>query len=539
MLQTSAGSAKGHQIRWSNDEFDAIARELVKRYPMRNFFANGLKVTNAQEVEDAADAVIRQERQHSISEMFQVEVFLKDAFERIAHNPSSHRQGISFMSTPLKSPIKWSPEEWELVALEMHRMLPNAFADNLQFINMKQIHQSVEVLPPHRRRAFAAKEQYTKGILAAWQMIPEGQRNPAKAETQVVDFASGPIVEPAPRSSDSQSAMASAMHEAFQRPQEKKKQKTKVFWTSTEFMQLAREMYRQNPFGNFLKTHVIDLDAVRGAQRALLENGTFPPHRRRDINSVINVRDSLLDAFKRLSLELEEEAQKMQAEVSEAMDEAEASLPNTPEIDPTPEVEPQPQVREPQQVAPAQGQLFVAKLASATAPLVNFLVKELVAAMLPDLVSAMSPAIAQAIQDGIANHVRQIAPPVQAKEDPKPPVAQISDEPEINTQPKPDAVQPILQPVKKPKIVVMGPIPRQQNDLIETFPEYRFAFIEHNHGIKENGPTCELFIVNTSSMSRMNKTAVKKYVPEPVLKYAHGGNTGIKRVIWAHKASKQ
>jgi hypothetical protein len=350
-------------------------------------------------------------------------------------------------------------------------------------------------------------------------------------------------MEPPPRKTDDNSAMATAMHDAFKTgPVEVKQRKTKVYWTSEEWLAVAREMRRQNPHLNFFasKFSIVDLGAVRAAQRAVL-----PLERRKIMAAQRGVQAPLVAAFKALRAELEGELEGDAEEVQEPAVAVTTDRPALQIVQPERVQEAPTPVAEIKTKAPSdiEENSFNAAVLNAAAPLVNLMVDEVVKRLLPQLSGMLIPELTKSIstmlQSSLAGITVASVPPSGMVEVTTPVVGQAV--PQVSIRPSAKemaAMFPTPEPKpKKPMIALLGPMGKQVNDIEQTFPQYRFVFIENGHGIKEAAADCELFIVYTSHFNSANKVAVKKYVPKTKMRQIAGSLSSVKHQIHAWQAN--
>lgn len=522
---------KFSQITWDLNDWDLITAELRRRYPERNFKSYVTKPFTINEFEEAMEAVIPQGRQKSFDTFDDIRRDLFNAFKR-SSPISAKLASVPSKAVPSKAvpyPTRWNHDEWDTVILELNRLKPQAFEERLAKLTLHDIHSSVAALPVDRRRTFKALQLFREHALKSWDEMPNEIKHPKR---NVAEFTSGIIVEPVSKPSDKESAMATALHKAFQEP-EKKVKKTKVFWRSSEWLDIAREMHRQNPHGGFFESTFakIDLPAVRAAQRNVL-----PLERRKLLTGSAYLQAPLVEAFATLKREVE--AEQVQAKLNPPaqtpfdIEDEETKLPEGFHAIPVLNSPPQSQMAE-------KGD-FNTRLAQAATPLINLFVGELAKALAPELAKAFAPMV-QTFMDGLKTAVTPTivhqtiqtqAAPVQA------PSALF-----LATPPNKEAVAAMFpapaEKPKKPKIAVLGPFGKDRDMLERAFPDYRLVFIEHSHGIKEAGRDAVLFVCSYFAMTENNKGLIKSSIDKEKTRYVDGGANTIKRQIQMWIASQK
>lgn len=520
---------KFSSTNWQASEWDAIAAELNKRYPLKQFNLFSYDGFTLDEFEEAMETVILQGRHKSFNSFSDVRRPLFEAFQRL-YKPSASVKSIKVVEGTVHADgkIVWSPEEWEVVTLEFHRQYPNVFNERCVNIRLNQIRGAVEILPVHRRRYFSQIEIFRRMVLLTWDALPDDIKKAWKLERSVVEFPSGPIVEPPSKKSDETSSMAMAMHGAFKQPTENKQKKRKVYWKPEEWIAVAREMHRQNPHANFIESHffTIDLPAIRAAQREVL-----PLERRKLLAGSADLREPLVEAFKILKLEiLTEKFSDSQIPVS-----VPPAMP-VPAPDKVIESIPLPTAMLPAVSEPASVN-FMARFAEAAKPLISLVAEGLASELMRLMMPEFTKLVASVANQPAKPSEQPVAPPTHE------PMAQpnhVFSMPSAPVEAAPVVRQPIIKPPevpRKPKIVVLGPLGKQKEEIERAFPDYRFAFIEHGHGVKEAGESCVLFIAVVTHTNSSMKQSIKSHVPSEKVRYVNGGTSAVKRQISAWIAS--
>jgi len=525
------------RITWTTEDWNSIARELRRRNPATSFKHLDYQGFRLEDFEDAMETVMPQERQKSFDSFEDLRRDLYNAYQRVM--AAERRTPVTMVKRADNSIfVKWIPEEWETVVLEYHRLFPLAFSARLENCRIPYIRQAVEILPFERRRVFHQIPLFREQALRTWDSIPDDQKNPPR---NVIDFKTGPIVEPPEKKSDDSSAIATAMHQAFRTPMKpKEERKTKVFWKAHEWLLIAEAMHKQNPHANFFESNftLIDLPAVREAQRVAL-----PLERRKKLSGTAGLREPLIEGFKALKAKMEREELEPE-ETKESPEEIQLDLKGDdievpegfhaiPILNARPqEVHEAPISADKRRQAPQSD--FTARLAVAATPLINLFVGELAKALAPELAKAFAPMVETVIQ-GIKTAVTPVIVN-QTINHPTAPV-QTAIEPEKAVEQALAAVIPTAP--KKPKIAVLGPFGKQKEELERFFPEFRFTFIEHGHGIKEAAASCVLFVASNLHINASSKQLIKSHVNRDILRYVEGGLSNIKRQIQIWKDAQK
>lgn len=307
------GAKRGAEIMvtdmWTADEFSLIAKELKERFPKKGYgnFYN-LSFTPDQ-VEEAAETVLPQHRHKSVMDYLDIRRPMFDAFTKLA-NPGVKTPSLSVVPGHFDAEgrIKWSIQEWEAVILELHEICPDAFAKGLKTIGVEQVRKAMEVLEIPRRCQFKQVVGFKEQALRIWQDLPEEIKDPSKQDRPIVDFASGPVMAPPLTSKTSQHPMAAALQKAFTEPPKQKIQvitekprKKRVSWDDGQWLQIAREMHRQDPFGNLLTSSFsrIDLAAIKAAQSKI-----FSWENHKALKNSESLHAPLIAAFAALKVEI-------------------------------------------------------------------------------------------------------------------------------------------------------------------------------------------------------------------------------------------
>lgn len=524
---------------WTLEDWNLIARELRRRNPTTSFKHIDYQGFTLEDFEDAMETVMPQERQKSFASFEDLRYDLYNAYQRIIREERKtpiQKKGISRADYG-SVVIKWTPEEWEKVVLEYHRLFPLGFSQRLEQCRIPYIRQAVEILPFERRRTFQQIPLFRDQALRTWDSLTPEQKNPPR---NVVYFKSGPIVEPLDKRSDDSSAIATAMHTAFRKPQKpKEERKTKVFWTVHEWLLVAETLHKQNPHANFFESNfaVVDLPALREAQRVAL-----PLERRKGLRNSGGLREPLIEAFKRLKADMERAAREPKETIKSEdlpldLESGQVELPEgfhaIPILNARPQEIHQAPISADKRHQEPQND-FTARLALAATPLINLFVGELAKALAPELAKAFAPMVETVIQ-GIKTAVTPVIVNQTITQPSAPVQAPIAPEKAIE-----QAIAAVMPTVpKKPKIAVLGPFGKQKEELEKSFPEFRFTFIEHGHGIKEAAASCVLFVASNLHTNASSKQSIKSHVNKDILRYVDGGLSNIKRQIQIWKDAQK
>lgn len=550
----SSGNTQVSRVIWSNEEWQTVAAELVKKVP--NWRAHAFTM---EEFEEAMEAVLGQGRQRTYLDFEEVQPQLFAAFDRLPQSTTRHAEPVKTTKTvrektdSVSHPIRWTPDQWEQVVLELHRLYPDVFAEQLVKIGNKHADTAQKVLPKHLHRHFVQVVGFRASALKIWNDLPAEIRNPQLQIRPIVDFPSGPIMAPIAKKSDDSNAVASAMQKAFHAPEEtEQKRKKHVQWSAREWLDIAREMHRQNPHANWFSNNffVLDLPAIRAAQREAI---VF--ERRRTLPHSGGLRVPLVEAFKALHVEMALNIDKeLKAEIkAEQVQEAPQLV-----AEPAKEVtEVAPTAAPVAAITPVAAHLeandFMAGLLNAALPLAQFFVGELAKQMAPALVQAMMPEFKKAfdpmmqsalesIKTAAAASVLHRLPGTTHQEVVTPVAAYIAPEPATAPLVAKQSTSAYFAPpekVKKPSLAVIGPMGAQKAMIENSFPEFRFIFIEHGHGIKEAAANSELLICAMKFPPDSIKSAIKTHVDKDKVRYINNGSvSSIKRQINVWKADK-
>lgn len=537
------------RVDWDSAEWSLVAEELKRLHPSKFNLSYYRFSYSTIDIEDAAEAVLPQHRHRAIDSFDAIKRPLFEAFQRML--PTTKPQ-LSVVPESFRSDghIVWKPEEWEGIAAELLNLNPAIFENSGIYIGMKIVNEAQLILGVNRRRNFKQLVGFRAQILKTWEQMQAAKRD--TTEPVIVDFPSGPIMEPTKKKADDSNALATAMHDAFKAvPEDEKKRKQRVDWTATEWLDIAREMRRQNPHVNFFasKFFIIDLPAIRDAQREVLDLT-----RRRTLMGTKGLQEPLVKAFAALLDEVNRE----NSEVQEEEQVAEITVEKVAE-EPVAAVE---QVAVTSFLTPAIAaeNTFNGAILNAAAPLISLLVSELTARLAPTIAQLMLPELLKAI-NAAPNPVIDVYSHFQASVKPEP-VKTILAVPShavaapfassAPVQPAPEAPQKRMTAAeiaafngvtstkqKKQKIVLLGPMGTQKTDIMQSYPNYDFVFIEHGHGIKEAAIGCELFIIYTSHFSAANKASVNKYVPNEKIRQVKGSLSSVKNQIQVWEISNR
>ena len=530
---------EGQKYVWNNHDWDRVAVEIQRTHP--DWKTVDFSMSH---FDDAMESVIPQEHQRMFNTIEEVKPELFAALERVSKGQDGGKVARTLKNKPrvtetVTGAIRWTPYEWQDIVLEIHRIRPMHFAQRCVNLTLHDIRAAQSILPKHRHREPNQLEIYRKQLLKTWDALPADVKDVRQQDRKIVDFPSGPVMEPPKQRSDDASAIATAMHKGFQaqvppvEPIKATKQK-RNHYTSTDWLNIAREMHRQNPHAPYFTSafQTVDLPALRAAQREII-----PKERRRNITSNFGLATPLVAAFAALKLEID--ATKTEPEVAQV----ERTV-----IQPIPVVELPPVValvsRPAAQVAPTD---FLERLTQAAKSLIGVLVdefrnsiaQEVAKILLPQITASISPMMESAVKD-----VKEaIAEQFNTWHD-KPTIPSNNEELCTTTQEEKKTVQVVkpaksVEKPKKPKIAIVGPSGSQKDQIIRAFPEFDFVFIDNGHGIKEAGASCALFVAVSAYMNRANRDNMRSYVPSEKVRNVDGGISSIKRTINIWKATQK
>lgn len=516
--------------QWGEHDWDLIAAELKRRFPMRNFSWYDYSGYSLEDFEDAMEGVIPQGRHKSFGHFDDVRHDLFNAFRRVNSGqvvstvdvePETSKEDQS----DKRRSIRWSSEQWELVVLNLHKLRPTAFADNLATIGNKDANAAQQALDPKYHRKFVQVVGFRITAMKVFQTLSEQKRLPAPPPAQV-QFTTGIVSAPIPAKRHERSALATAMHEAFERPVLQPKRKKHVHWNDEDWLKIAAEMLHQNPHGDFFNSgfHAVELAAIRSAQRVV-----FPLEHRRNISASSGLREPLVKAFKTLKANLEAAenvAVQQQEEVKVQFQDAPTEVKEVAQT----KVE-EVAVQAISNVMQGHFNDFATKFAVSLAPVISLVSCEIAKALVPELTKALKPMFDEAIKSAKQSLV-QPAPASFTEQAAVLPITM----PAKQLTSVPTQIVPAKP--KKPKIAVLGPYGQQRNDLEQAFPDYDFVYIENGHGIKEAGINCELFVAAVPYMNASNKKEMKAIPPEKLKVVATSGISSFKHQIKVWLAQK-
>lgn len=540
-------------ITWNDDELELIATELKRQNPSRLTDSYFRFEFTTMEVEDAAEAILPQERHRAVESFDDIRRSLFNAFERLkmGHKvvPSNHK----FKEHP-SGHIFWEPSEWEDVIAEMLRIKPDLPESEFQGLSMAVVNAANLVLPIPRRRHFKQLVAFRPQCHKMHQQIQAHKKD--LPPPIVVEFKSGPIMEPEATKKDHQSVLATAMHKAFQAaPEEEKKKRQYISWSNQEWREVATEMCRQNPHADFFRNSfsVIDLAALRDAQREVL-----PLERRRPLKNTTGLQPQLVAAFKALSDERshaqvyeEPVAQPAMANIETVYDKFTPGF----EVKPTehlqtvqeqhvtvtveqiPAVQPAPAI--------AVSGDFLTRLSTAAMPMMGVIVAELAKQLAPEVAKIMAPELAKLVSADVIAAMFERTQPLTNLPNPGTAIyggasqAAVKVEEARPTRSQLAALMEVPAPkVKKPKIALLGPMGSQKHELELAYPDLEIIFIEQGHGIKEACRNSEFFIASNKHAPAGIRNQIKKFSKSDCMRYVEGSISSFKHQIDIWKASK-
>lgn len=579
---------------WTEDEWDLIGKEFMRLHPHWQTTKFML-----EDVEDVMESVIPQGKHRSFETLDDLLPQLFNSFHRLQKIGYKPEKIITKEVANLAQRIRWTPKEWEEVVLQFNLDHPGAFEQRLAKITLRDVKEASDILPLARQRNFHHIGEFREQALKCWDEISPEVRFKDGQTRAVKEFSSGLIIEPTPLKSDANSALATAMHKAFQAPEKPEpvaeldngKRKKSVHWDDSEWLKVCQEMRRQNPHANYLTSSFskIELAAIKAAQRVAL-----PFERHKALKQPGGLQGPLCKTFRIIKAMLEEEKAKdafQDVGLTEAVQKAIEAKNVVKEPAPAPVVvaekvptlapEPAPvaevvqavvaieapqevPVEEPiralfqqaakQEIAEQfQAGDFFGKMAKAALPMVDVIVDEVAsrvaARMIPGLISQMMPELTKAMFPMLENAIadlKRAAMPIYVPSVAQPAPALYThaahvEAPVMAPVAAPVDVQevykiPVVKTVKKPLIAMLGPLGNQISELEAAFPEFSFAFIQNGHGIREAAAKAEVFIVSNKYLNGANRQNIKKYVAKEKVRFIDGGMTSYKHLINAWKA---
>lgn len=478
---------------WTAKEARTVLIEVVRRHPQCSDPEKiDVSITKSMIVE-AADAVLASERKSvaRLAKPAQLRVTLIAAAKKLSAYPGAIESLLKEDDAPKKVEprIMWTDAEADLVAAQLVELAPGLL-DSFDFatFTLPQFRQAQQVLPEDRRRHIKYHRNALPALTPAFVRLVQ-QRNAATPAPAPEPQAAEPIV-------------------AAPAPSETEPHQAKVITTPAEWVLIAEEIHRQNPFFGWpYKEHLAGLSAkeIEDAMRAAL-----PIERRRKTVNVWACRDKLIEAFKvvRARLDKEEADKRAAAELEKAKAEAEA-LAKMAEAD------------------------AIKNATPATDPLADAL--RLVAREFgAELAKAFGGALVPMLQGMLADALASAAPRAAAPQDvaPQTPAAPPEEDP-LDAQPPASYAGPEGVPERNPKVAVIGPSSALRPALEAAFPSLDFIWIEHGpKGVPEAVLSCEKIIGVANFLNESTKIALKKSeMGKAKLRVVDGGTSSIKRLL--------
>lgn len=385
-----------------------------------------------------------------------------------------------------KAAVRWTEEEWDLLAREMHLRHPelNLFATgdvsgtptNVVIDAMKR------ALPKKRHRTIDGTFRVKDGLVAAYARLREQHGDvPVQAAPQDTDDAPASTEEPS--------------------------DKPRVVWTPLEWYAIASEIHRRNPFAKFPDSTTLAglrLVDIKEAQRVL------PRERHRHgLATVTQAKPPLLEAFKLVKADIEAEALRKQEAARLAEQEQQQA-----------------------EAAPAPAETVVVVTQQ------QGTIESLVSQAATQLADTFATAFVQTFIDRFKMAFRNDLPQLLGAAMTPPPAQLPSPEPQ-QSAPAPLSVAPSAPaPVKPPHILVVGPLPQQAHELEKCYPQVKFSFFSSAHGaqqVKDAARNCDRAIGMTKFLSHSVDGALAKHADGRYTRVA-GGVSDIKRQldVWMH-----
>lgn len=481
--------------------------------------------------------------------------------------------------SPRRPSVYWSENHWLALAKTMIQMYPElglldpSQHPELRLLSVRHcIDAQAATFDPAHRRPFAAVSTFKPNLLAALrrfiqdpdlikQDFPlddvttqppkprpvlqlEPEHDVAAPSTPNLDFLSGgtlPLNEPVERRGDKYKAIATRMHEAFE------KSGRRIVWTREEWIEVARELHLQNPYAKLYNTLLsgVTVEDVRAAQRVL------PQDRRRHLRQMMSLREPLLDAMRVVKSEIlegqaEQERQREEAQRTQEDQQAQEAQNKRDDMQiygyPTAVVAqespqpPQTAQEAPQAAIPMQDIPTAAPAPVAPPKPVNDdLTLRLAAALKPfvELIAGeVAKHLAPRVEEAVLNMLTMPgAPPLAA-------AAPVEPQPVEEQQPVEEPQQEhheehhmgYEEQPKPPRIGVLCHSSKQKEELQIAFPDTEFVFIDKPATLKSAIDTCDKILgleshVNQASRELLKKIDRKRYA------VLHGGTSTLKRQI--------
>lgn len=453
---------------WTPEEWQKITAELHARNPgvkYQNFLVCPF---NPLELEEAAEAVLPQERHRLIEDFAEVRGYLFDACQRYyadAHMPKSPKF-VSKMP-PLRAAepkeskggyksVTWKPHEWETVTKELYANFPYLFDDALNAFGAGHFRVAQSALPPDRHRPLKHRKDMAEMLWKTWLDHGERLKNELQEKRQAVQFGKSIVVQPVEKHSDNDNPMALAVHKAFKEPPKEKppvkvSQKVeklapvkeakapatpvrpkRIDWDKEDWMKVARALVQLDTVNHYLgnPNPNIPLRDVKKAQGLAL-----PIEKHRPLNANGGLAPKLIPCFDIIRKEREELEKATHIEAAPPVVQHAAYVEK-----PLPQQEEKITVETPlgavvvdqqtgesvslhdfvhrETAAPAPAPTdFVSALAQAAAPVLNVVLERLAGIIAPQVAGALLPEIIKAMPQPVVvpmapAHIAEPAPSV-------------------------------------------------------------------------------------------------------------------------------
>jgi hypothetical protein len=286
------------KIHWTEQEFNALAQALRQQFPDRAAAQAATPqqfVFTTHEVVVVMHANFPRERQRALTQGM-VKKLTAKLIEAGGGVPPQPRQRLK----PPFAVVRWTPEEWRLYALSLLTLYPQLDLLNspdLARLRLNHLNKACAIMDKDRQRTFHA----LGAPIARLQVIyAEAKRSGDPL------FMGGRLPE----------VVASPAAPARLHPVDRKSATTpancKIFWTKTEWVNVAAELHRQYPHAKYPERNnlgALNPADVYGAQIVL------PDERRRKNLKQVSMsilRGPLIEAFKTVrAIQAEESQQKM------------------------------------------------------------------------------------------------------------------------------------------------------------------------------------------------------------------------------------
>lgn len=475
------------RIIWSALEWRRVTLFLARKFP--EILTGDLSRINSKELALAGEKALPSGRQRAIHHGWRVKngAHVLEAAKYLAALPNLEQLLKDPNATPphdgatsaRKNAVRWHNEDWLKLydTLVEHHPL---FRDSFKGLTMPIVAEVMgKAFPPERHRRFAALTL----------VLPELE---IAKRSRALEAATEPIQERAeePEAEDKDDGRATR-------------------WGIADWVKLAEEIHRQNPYYGWpYKEHYVGLtvEECKAAQAAAI-----PVERRRKFTNITAAREHLAEAFRVVRARIEEEKAAKDRELEHERKLSQLRLDEE-------RARAELQLTLAAATAPVEEPLTI-KLAQALTPMVKILAEEFgksfAAALLPTIQSAFTG---------------MIQPQKEPEAEPSPVAKPAASDP-LDLQPPSSYSGPEGMGFRQPRIAVIGPS-NLNAYLEEAFPDIEFTYIERApKGIAEAIQHCDRIIGIDKFTTEAARKALRGDVGKTKFTLVSGGTSAVKRQI--------